>query len=483
MKKINIILAAFALSFGLHAQSLILDAESGNRGAEQAQCWAFGAVGYVNSANDVVNGSFSMRGNSASNPNPDACWIKSPWIKPGSGNISINVRFNSTNGIGTDKRIILSYKSYDANSASSSKEGALVRFDSVVYTSMFITPVGLSFPIPAAIANSNDPYKIQVSLVGVGGNARWIVDDLVIPGTYFADPANGCLPQGLIIDTDGDGVDDNNDDYPNDATRAYNNYFPGGPNDFGSLAFEDLWPAKGDFDFNDVVIDFNVNEVTNASNNVVEMKIRGYVRAVGAAFRNGFALSFDNLSPNAIASVTGNSITDNYITLNPNGTEAGQSKAVVILFDDTESIINRAGGPTHNTTAGFPTGTADSLNITITFAQPVSWDNAEANPFLIKNRQRGFEIHMPYAKPTDLADPTQFGRLDDDSNPGQNRYYVTENNLPWVIITPTKFQYPLEKVDIVEAYPNIVPWALSDGNSNDDWFLDLPGNIIQNKVY
>ena len=286
-----------------------------------------------------------------------------------------------------------------------------------------------------------------------------------------------------MVNSDGDGVPDDQDDYPNDPTRTYNNYFPGGAIDFGFLAFEDLWPAKGDFDFNDVVIDFNVNEVSNAANNVVDMRIKLYVRAVGASFRNGFGLAFDKLVPSDIASVTGNSITGNYINVNPNGTESGQSMAVVILFDDTESIINRVGGPFHNTDPSFGVGTADTLNIVITFSQPKSWDDSEANPFLIKNRQRGFEIHMPYQKPTDLADPTQFGRLDDDSKPGQNRYYVTENNLPWVIITPTKFEYPIEKVDIVEAYPNIVPWAQSNGNSNQDWFLDLPGNIVRSKVF
>lgn len=29
--------------------------------------------------------------------------------------------------------------------------------------------------------------------------------------------------------------------------------------------FEDLWPATGDYDFNDLVLDYSINRVTDAS--------------------------------------------------------------------------------------------------------------------------------------------------------------------------------------------------------------------------
>jgi hypothetical protein len=73
------------------------------------------------------------------------------------------------------------------------------------------------------------------------------------------------------VDTDGDGVSDTKDDYPNDPNKAFDNIYPS--NDaFGTLAFEDLWPAKGDYDFNDLVVDYNINQVTNAQNMIVEIE-------------------------------------------------------------------------------------------------------------------------------------------------------------------------------------------------------------------
>ncbi len=72
-----------------------------------------------------------------------------------------------------------------------------------------------------------------------------------------------------VADVDGDGIPDDQDDYPNDPLRAFDNYFPAAG--FGSLAFEDLWPGKGDYDFNDVVVDYRFQTVTNALNQVVEI--------------------------------------------------------------------------------------------------------------------------------------------------------------------------------------------------------------------
>ena len=59
-------------------------------------------------------------------------------------------------------------------------------------------------------------------------------------------PTSPCNPEGIgsaaITDTDSDGVADNLDDYPTDASRVYNNWYPN-EKTWGSLAYEDLWPS------------------------------------------------------------------------------------------------------------------------------------------------------------------------------------------------------------------------------------------------
>jgi hypothetical protein len=43
--------------------------------------------------------------------------------------------------------------------------------------------------------------------------------------------------------------------------------------------------------------------------------------------------------PSQIKSVTGTVLTENYITVNPNGTEASQQHAVIILTDAAKNLL------------------------------------------------------------------------------------------------------------------------------------------------
>lgn len=84
-------------------------------------------------------------------------------------------------------------------------------------------------------------------------------------------------------DQDGDGVVNDDDDYPEDPERAFNNYYPA--EGTSTLAYEDLWPGKGDYDFNDLVLDYRFNVVTNALNNVVEVHGTFTIEAFGAVMK------------------------------------------------------------------------------------------------------------------------------------------------------------------------------------------------------
>lgn len=66
------------------------------------------------------------------------------------------------------------------------------------------------------------------------------------------------VPQSTPVqtDADNDGVPDALDAYPTDGERAFNSFYPNEV-DFATYAFEDLWPAYGDYDFNDLVVNFN----------------------------------------------------------------------------------------------------------------------------------------------------------------------------------------------------------------------------------
>lgn len=283
-------------------------------------------------------------------------------------------------------------------------------------------------------------------------------------------------PIDTPTDTDGDGVGDTLDEYPNDPSKAFNNYYPG-INQTGTLAFEDLWPVKGDYDFNDLVVDYNFNQITNADNKVVSVKAALTVRAIGASKSNGFGIQL-NQSPDNIKSVSGAKLTHNIISLNANGTEANQDKAVIIAFDNAFSLLKRSGGNGINTTNGLTYQTPQTLNIDVELVKPVAYNTFGTppyNPFIFIDLDRSKEVHLPASEPTSLADRSLLGTGDDDSNPVTGKYYMSDNYLPWAINLPVKFDYPAEKQNITKAFLKFNDWASSRGFNYMDWYVNKNG--------
>jgi len=281
------------------------------------------------------------------------------------------------------------------------------------------------------------------------------------------------------VDTDGDGIYDSFDDYPNDPNLAFDNFYASSEL-YGTLAFEDLWPAKGDYDFNDLVIDYNFNRISNAQNEVVTLRGKFAVRAIGASFKNGFGFTIEGLNPNAIASVTGTNYTEGYIQTNANGTEAGQTSATIIVFDNAWE--NGHG----NTRAGQDFIIPDTITVDITLSTPIAADDfgiAPFNPFIIVNKNRGKEVHLPNYLPSDLVDESFFGQSFDDTQPDIGKYYKTVDNLPWAVNFPSKFEYPLETISIDLGHLKFIPWVLSNGQEYKDWYKDLDGYRDNSKIY
>ncbi len=275
-----------------------------------------------------------------------------------------------------------------------------------------------------------------------------------------------------VVDSDGDGVPDSQDAYPYDPTRAFNSYYPN-ETDFGSYTFEDLWPAYGDYDCNDLVMNFNYKIVTNAQNNVVDLICKFRIKAAGASYNNGFGVSFQTPS-STVESVSGCIKVGHAVTLDPKGYEAGHIDNMVIIPVDAINTV--LGASIVNTVPG---GTVVQTQIqTVT----IHWETPQAdigtppyNPFIFVNQDRAKEVHLKDHPPTVLANPVYFGSDNDGSDPAQGFYYRSSTGLPWGMEIPVDFDYPIEKADIVVTYLHFAEWAQSSGTLYPDWYMDKPG--------
>ncbi|PWJ42587.1 LruC domain-containing protein [Sediminitomix flava] len=268
-------------------------------------------------------------------------------------------------------------------------------------------------------------------------------------------------------DSDGDGVLDVNDDYPNDPDRATDIYGPSKLG-WGSYGFEDLWPKKGDYDFNDLVVNYRYTLVANAQNQVKELWGKFRVKSLVGDLHNGFGVEIP-VDASLVESVTGSRRTRSLTTLNDKGMEDGQgSRTVVIVFEDayshaTQDNCNQEG---------------EEIDIRIIFTEPIDGTPltiANMNPFMFINADRSKEVHLADKLPTALADNSFFGTDDDDSDENASRYYKTANNHPWAIDIIHSFKPPRENRDITNSYHRFKNWAESSGIDTPDWYKDNQG--------
>ncbi|GAA4334539.1 hypothetical protein GCM10023149_41960 [Mucilaginibacter gynuensis] len=310
-------------------------------------------------------------------------------------------------------------------------------------------------------------------------------NDLVFYAT--SNPVNGISQDGVPVidkggDTDGDGVADDQDAFPNDPTKAYISYYPSATT-YAQVAFEDNWPKKGDYDMNDLVINYRYTSVLNAKNQVVTLQGDYLPQASGASFKNGFGVQLP-VAASTVASVTGQKAVSNYISFASNGVEASQSKAVIIPFDNQDAVLKNPDGSFFvNTLNAKDKMTGTTVSVLVTFASPVaqaSLTPSTFNPFLISNLRRGYEIHLPGYVPTDKVDAKLFGTDDDASKPSAGKYYLSNENWPWAISYNTAILYPLETVSITKAYPHFAEWAASAGLSFTDWYSNTGAGFRDN---
>jgi LruC domain-containing protein len=292
-------------------------------------------------------------------------------------------------------------------------------------------------------------------------------------------------PMDTPSDKDKDGISDTFDDYPEDPALAFDYFYPA-ENQYGSFVVEDLWPGLGDFDFNDLVVDYQFQQKADPQNKVREMSIRLKTRAIGASFRNGFGIELP-LSPDAIKSVSGSVVKGDYVKVLSNGVEANQKKAVIIAFEDSYDVLPYAGSGTGvnvEPDKGFTEPTIQEIKVV--FASPLALSalgQAPFNPFLIIDGNREKEIHMSGYEPTSLANIDYFGKSQDASSPGKGWYYRTNDNLVWMLEVPTSFDYMVERQDLVKGHLKFSSWAESGGAKDADWYEDKPGNREASIIY
>lgn len=270
-----------------------------------------------------------------------------------------------------------------------------------------------------------------------------------------------------IPDSDGDGVPEGLDVDDNDPEVAYHSFFPS-PVRFATVMFEDQWPSTGDYDMNDLVLNFRVEYVTNTNNEVVRMHMKWRARAAGATHRIGFAMQLDDIAPSEILEITAAGGYQLQETGNGFGVElleAGQSKAVIPFFNDYSHIFGKNSFVnTINFDKDAPIESYSIIFLKNGNGTPVKKARLltdKLNPFIIVNG-RATEIHLPGFSRTDKG--TVFNGDENIDN------FKNTDGMMWAIMTPQSISYTVEEAHITKAYTRFKEWYKSGGTEYADWY-------------
>ncbi|MFB5651331.1 LruC domain-containing protein [Leptospira wolffii] len=264
------------------------------------------------------------------------------------------------------------------------------------------------------------------------------------------------LPTNPVTDSDGDGVPDETDIYPNDATRSTEIAYP--TEGVYTVAYEDLYPSSGDADFNDYVIEFKNQEDLNASGKIV--RLRGIYQHVakGAGYKHQLFIKLPVPTGAKVtyklAQADGKVETDTTTTT----VSANQLNSGFEIFPDSNKTIR--GQNVHPGDVFKPGFVA---TIEIVFDTPVERAKLGAFPYdlfayVINTKQ---EIHFP--------------GLYKNSN-GTDKY-LDSTGFPWAILLPGAWKYPYEKYDIRKpsetGYAEFNLWVSSGGKEYKTWYLHV----------
>lgn len=230
------------------------------------------------------------------------------------------------------------------------------------------------------------------------------------------------------------------------------------------VAYEDQFPNRGDYDFNDLVVAYRVYLELNNANKVVGIGGIGYLVARGGGFDHDWFLRLK-----LPASTSGNGQLTLYEpdsaipasgypqSLNFNG------PLNMKVFANTSNLWVDPGQSFVNTLRDQTVIKGHRFSFHVQLNSPMNASQmppAPFDPYLYVYNTR-YEIHLDGNSP---VHPDSRNTVDGLSG------FRDQSNYPYALIMPEEWLTPIEYIDLGEAYPEFLEFVISNGASRQDWY-------------
>lgn len=240
-------------------------------------------------------------------------------------------------------------------------------------------------------------------------------------------------------------------------------YYPSSQN-YYVASYEDLYPIRGDYDFNDLVVAYQVGFALNIDGDVEMIRGNGYLMARGAMYDHDWYLGIE-LPVTATASTS--------MSLYPAGSHAPYAgypvtgdisgTANLKLVEHVAQVYEDGGSTYVNTFDWQSLRAGPKFDFQIAFDSPVKQSEigqAPFDPFLYVH-DTGYEVHL-VGKQAVLPESR-------NTQEGLN-VFRDEAGFPFAIVAPDQWYPPLAGVDMGVAYPNFLQYVQSLGSSSQQWY-------------
>lgn len=249
---------------------------------------------------------------------------------------------------------------------------------------------------------------------------------------------------------------------------------------WGTLLFEDMWPEKGDYDFNDFAAWYKIQLYTEGKNTeAILVSVR--LNALGGTLPYQLCLQMDKLKAEEIDYVEPYSGSDEPVQ--KTGTyklETSGTDLAVFSFD-WNGLKGSNGGQFYNTEKAYELNEEDLNKNIVSFMvyldegkRTSNFSHESFNFFLRKTD--GTEIHLMGYKPTKSFE-TQYGKMESDYSNilSSDTYYRTNDGFVWGLKVPVGIAHAQETVDFLKAYKFFGEWVSSNGEKHENWYEEQSG--------
>ena len=243
------------------------------------------------------------------------------------------------------------------------------------------------------------------------------------------------------------------------------NYFPTA-NTFYLVGYEDLYPAKGDYDFNDLTVAYQVKYGLNVDGDVVAIQGLAYLITRGSAYSHDWHLGIDlpgntggTLScttyfpPEYISRGFTTTLSQDCSTTNPANTSGNLD---LIVFEGTLNLYRDPAGSLFVNSQSIPGNwnlryfDGPKSEFRLDLASPTPMSSIMSAPF------------DPYLHVLDTNRLVRLLEVDPS--------YQDENGYPFGMLLTAAWKPALELNDLSIPYQNFDPFVQSKGVTNANWY-------------